>query len=69
MPIQTFQLIKRWHGDLEIIDQLLEAKAEVDSGQPYGNALQQAAVYGSFEVVTRLVEAGAAINAAAFEGI
>lgn len=68
-----------WKGDPEIVNKLLDAGAEVDSGRKYGNALQEAAASGSLEVAGVLIAAGAdidarggtagsAINAAAWRG-
>jgi ankyrin repeat protein len=71
--------VAAWEGDLTIVEQLLEAGANVDSGRKYGNALQEAAASGSLEIIEVLLMAGAdvnarggpagtALNAAAFRG-
>lgn len=52
-----------WKGDSEIVNKLLDAGAEVDSGRKYGNALQEAAASGSLEVAGILIAAGADIDA------
>ena len=52
-----------WKGDSGIVNKLLDAGAEVDSGRKYGNALQEAAASGSLEIVGILIAAGADVNA------